>query len=492
MATDFRTTELKGVVAGSRLNESDPIPFHEYEISGPASLRAIISEIRGKAGSITGETSDLRSSVSEIVGKVQSGGDAALLELSAKYDRTTSFSSAASLLATRDELDLASESLTAAQKKAIRVAYAQIRWLARAQKKRRYLSRVFRTPLGFVVKESFVPLGRIGGYVPGGLACYPSTILMICGPAREAGVNDIILASPPGPSGALPAALLYAANLCGVREVVKLGGAQAIAALAYGSETIRRVELIAGPGNQYVTEAKRQVAASGIVRIDSLAGPTELLVLADGKADPTLVSEDLISQAEHGNRTLIGVVSDSAQLLQRTKEAMLSTLSRGRERLDHIRQSYIFSAKARSMEEAEEFARAFAPEHLEVQADQPQTRLTSAGLILRGKYTPCSATDYIVGTDHILPTGGQAASSSGISVETFLRRVTVVESSKRALGSALEPLSELARLEGLPNHAAAAAARFRHGTGGREERSRKSTSSRERKGAGRGGRVASP
>lgn len=438
------------------------ISFQEFEISGSTPLREIVSEIRGDNSKSPSNT-HFESRVSEIITKVKNEGDAALLELSARYDGA-SFSTAKSLFVPKDEFDIASESLSKQQKEALRSAHAQIRWLAKSQMRKRYRKCTYRTPLGFTVEESFAPLKRIGGYVPGGLASYPSTVLMICAPAREAGVSDIVLATPPNSSGKVAPALLYAASLCGVSEVIKLGGAQAIASLAYGSESIQKVELIAGPGNQYVTEAKRQVSASGAVLIDALAGPTELLILADRRARPDLVSEDLISQAEHGNKTLIGVVSDSAEFLSRVRDATYEAVSIKRERYEHIRQSCLFSVKARSLDEAVEFAQSFAPEHLELHASNASSferKLTSAGLILSGEYVPCSATDYIVGTDHILPTGGSASRSSGLSVETFLRRVTVVRSSSASLRRALKPLAELAKLEGLPNHAAAANTRFR-------------------------------
>jgi histidinol dehydrogenase len=346
---------------------------------------------------------------------------------------------------------------------ALALALKQIRWFARKQKEIRFVERRFRTPLGYTVIERYVALDRVGGYVPGGLASYPSTVLMICGPAREAGVKDIVLATPPGKDGRVNEGVLAAAKLCGVREVIKLGGAQAIAAFAYGTKSIMKVGLIAGPGNKYVTEAKRQAAASGLVSIDALAGPTELLVLADESANPEYVSEDILSQAEHGNKTLCGVVSDSLELLSQVKEIIQGPQSE-RERLESIRQSYLFSVRAKNLRDSVKFAQAFAPEHLEVMVSEGlrvSKALSRSGLVLVGEYSPCSATDYVVGTDHILPTGGSAARISGVSVGTFLRRVEVVQATSSSLKKSLNALSTLALMEGLPNHARAANIRFR-------------------------------
>ncbi len=226
-----------------------------------------------------------------------------------------------------------------------------------------------------------------------------------------------------------------------------------VAALAFGTRTIRKVDLIARPGNQYVTEAKRQVSAMRQVLIESLAGPTELLIIADKSADSLLVAEDLISQAEHGNRTLCGLVSDSPELIINVA-ARLRKIS-DRPRLTQILESTLFTVLVRTKGMMVEFAQRFAPEHLEVMTTNSKSilgKLTNSGLVLTGDYTPCSSTDYIAGTNHILPTGGTARLASGLGVEDFLKRVTTVSASKQTLWKASKLISTLANMENLPNH----------------------------------------
>ena len=292
-----------------------PLALREFSIVD-SPIEDVVSEIREE--DVTSSSDELSRKVARILSDVSTRGDDSLLEFSRKFDGT-SFDKAADLFVRKEEFDAAVESMPKEKLGALALALKQIRWFARKQKETRFGEKRFRTPLGHAVTERFVPLDRVGGYVPGGLASYPSTVLMICGPAREAGVKDIVLATPPGKDGRVNDGVLTAAKLCGVREVIKLGGAQAVAALAYGTSSIKKVDLIAGPGNKYVTEAKRQAAASGLVSIDALAGPTELLILADRIANPEYVSEDVLSQAEHGNKTLCGVVSDSSELLSQVK-----------------------------------------------------------------------------------------------------------------------------------------------------------------------------
>lgn len=428
---------------------------------GGVSLRALSGSVKESVAAIRGfpseESSSLSKAVSDIISLVKSGGDASLLSLSEKYDRV-SFSEPRELFASEAEVNDAKANLTSLQISALKKEYQQVAFLARKQRSLRFGRKKLMTPFGYVVTESYAPLDRVGGYVPGGLASYPSTVIMICATAREAGVKDIVLSTPPRKDGRVNSAVLAAASICGVKQVIKLGGAQAIAALAYGTESIKKVELIAGPGNQYVTEAKRQVSSD--VSIDSLAGPTELLVVADRDSDPRIVFEDIISQAEHGNRTLCGVVSDSAEFLASFEEIFSQGLE-GRKRQDQIEHAFFFTMKTSGLKESLEFASEFAPEHVEVQVKNPKDAETiRAGLVLVGKYAPCSGSDYVVGTNHILPTGGLASRSSGVSVETFLRRVTRVDASEVALKKSLKTLSVLADMEGLPNHYEAAKSRF--------------------------------
>ncbi|MGI0090136.1 MAG: histidinol dehydrogenase [Nitrososphaerales archaeon] len=396
----------------------------------------------------------------DIINRVRVGGDKALVELTRKFD-SPSIKTVEDLRVSRQEIEKAHSRLDPAQADVLKLVSKQIASLARQQMVR-FRKMKFKSPLGFVINERYMPFDRIGGYVPGGLASYPSTVLMICITARRAGIRDIILATPPRKDGSVCESILVAADICGVGEIIKAGGAQAVAAMAIGTESIRKVDLIAGPGNQYVTEAKRQLAASGSVLIDSLAGPTELLIIADENADALLVAGDLISQAEHGNRTLCGIASNSKTLLQKVDSLIRGSFDRPRQA--QIRESSLFSVLVPSRSMLVEFAQRFAPEHLEVMLKNPENyeaRLTNSGLVLTGNYTPCSSTDYVAGTNHILPTGGTARISSGLGVENFLKRVTSVTASRESLRRSSATISTIANMENLPNHSMAALSRFR-------------------------------
>ncbi|MGI0080498.1 MAG: histidinol dehydrogenase [Nitrososphaerales archaeon] len=414
----------------------------------------IVEQVRRESSN--GSNFHVSSTVSEILSLVSDLGDEALIKLANKFDGSN-FKSGVNLFVTREEFSRAYSKVKPQHVLALKKSREQIKWLA-AKQMQRFKAKKLLSPLGFEINERYVPIQRVGGYIPGGRAAYPSTVLMICAPANEAGVKQIILATP-APGGEVNPSVLVAADICGVNEVIKVGGAQAIAALSFGTKTIKKVELIAGPGNEYVTEAKRQVSSSGAVSIDSLAGPTELLVIADASSDPRLVFEDLISQAEHGNKTLCGLVSDSPKIIKAVMDCAKNTRSRAR--FDKISHSLLFTVLVRCLAQAVEFAQEFAPEHLEVIASKSlEEGLTRSGLVLSGKFTPCSATDYIVGTNHILPTGGTASRKTGLSVETFLKRVTIVRGSKKSLERSANFISDLADMEGLPNHGLAARARF--------------------------------
>ncbi len=396
--------------------------------------------------------------MAEIIDTIRESGDAGLVQLTRKFD-SDKIKSSKELKVSRFEFERAYSMVGDERIRAMKAALRQISFLAKQQMKR-FAPKKFRSQLGFVIEESYFPFKRIGGYVPGGLASYPSTVLMICATARQAGVKDIVIVTPPKKDGTVDDSVLVAADICGVSEIIKAGGAQAIAALAFGTESIKKVDLIAGPGNQYVSEAKRQVSASRQVLIESLAGPTELLILADKSADPLLVAEDLISQAEHGNRTLCGLVSDSSKLVQ-SVASRLKILEKPR--MEQILQCNLFTVLVKNESMMVEFAQCFAPEHVEVMTKNSESiakKLTNSGLVLIGDYTPCSSTDYIAGTNHILPTGGTAAVSSGLAVENFLKRFTTVRANEQSLQKASKFISTLAKMENFPNHANAAIVRF--------------------------------
>lgn len=429
------------------------IAVREFTVSSADEIDAVVASIREK------ETSDgnLSSRVGAIIERVRTGGDSTLLELTNEFD-SHEIKNTSDLRVTRPEIKKAYSKLSKEQVEALKAAARQIAGFASTQCKR-FEARSYRTPLGFVVKERYVPFTRIGGYVPGGQAAYPSTVLMICVTAREAGVKEIVLASPPRNDGLVNETVLVAADICGVTEILKVGGAQAVAALALGTESTRKVSLVVGPGNKYVTEAKRQVSGRGEVLIDSLAGPTELLIVAGKSAEPTLVAEDIISQAEHGNRTLCGLVTNSKRLCDETMSVLRGMTKRPR--ISQIMESNLFTVLVHDEKLMVEFANSFAAEHLEVMATNRRLskQITNSGLVMQGENVPCAATDYIVGTNHILPTGGTSRLSSGLGVSNFLKRVLVVSGSKASIRKGAKLVATISDMEGLPNHAFAALAR---------------------------------
>ena len=316
---------------------------------------------------------------------------------------------------------------------------------------------------GTVLGQLVRPLARVGIYVPGGTASYPSSVLMNALPAKVAGVPEIVMVTPPGQSGQVNPYTLAAANLAGVTEIYRIGGAQAVAALAYGTQTIRAVDKITGPGNVYVTLAKQQVF--GQVDIDMLAGPSEVLVVADETADPSFVAADLLSQAEHDPLASAILVTTDLELARQVQEILLSQLDR------LPRQSIARTSLARygaivvtkNLEQALDLANQLAPEHLELLVREPFQWLGSiqnAGAVFLGPHTPEPVGDYLAGPNHILPTGGTARFFSPLGVHTFLKRTSVVYYSATALKDAGPDIIRLAGVEGLNGHAASVQVRL--------------------------------
>ena len=293
------------------------------------------------------------------------------------------------------------------------------------------------------------PVRRAAAYVPAGRAPYPSTVVMCAVTARSAGVDDFAVCAPPGPEGRAHPVILAACALCGVNEVYRMGGAQAIAALAYGTESVPRVDVIVGPGNAYVTEAKRQVA--GVVGIDGLAGPSELVVVATAGADPELVALDLLAQSEHGEDSLLALISPDAELLDAVEQAG-AQLAEDLPTVTPAPLALVQTADARA---AVRLADEIAPEHLELMGDEAEALkdlVRSAGCLFVGGPSGTAFGDYIAGSNHVLPTGGAARFASGLSVATFRRRMARVSLSDEA-ARALAPLgAALARAEGFPIH----------------------------------------
>lgn len=306
-----------------------------------------------------------------------------------------------------------------------------------------------------IIEKSLVPIPSVGCYIPGGQARYPSSVVMSVTPAKKAGVKRIVVVSPPGRDGKIDPLTIAAAKRCGATEIYKVGGAQAIGALAYGTKSIPKVDKIVGPGGKFVSIAKSLV--SDQTAIDMVAGPTELGIIANASSDPELVALDLISQAEHSKDTMCFVITQSKAMAKQIQKS-IEKLIPGTERSSIIRESISkngFIAVCKNENEVIELANKIAPEHLELMVGNAKTlskKITGAGLLLIGKNTPSAASDYILGTNHILPTNGFGRTRGGLSVLDFLKLQTVVESNKKRFLELKDSLKALTDAEGLPNH----------------------------------------
>jgi len=305
------------------------------------------------------------------------------------------------------------------------------------------------------ITKSFTPIPSVGCYIPGGQARYPSSAVMSITPAKLAGVKRIVVVSPPGRDGKIDPLTITAAKLCGATEIYKIGGAQAIGALAYGTKSIPKVDKILGPGGKFVSIAKSLV--SDQTAIDMIAGPTELGIMADTNSDPELIALDLISQAEHSKDTICFVITQSKTMAKQIQKS-IEKLIQGTERSSIIKESISkngFIAICKNQDEMVELANKIAPEHMELMVKNARSlskKITGAGLVLIGKNTPSSASDYLLGTNHILPTNGFGRTRGGLSILDFLKIQTVVESSLDYLNYSEYDLETLTDAEGLPNH----------------------------------------
>jgi histidinol dehydrogenase len=396
--------------------------------------------------------------VEEIVAAVRHKGDAALLEFTERFDHVAL--TARELAVTPPELDAAERTVGDATMRALRYAAGRIERFHRASAPRSWR---MTDALGSRLGQEVRPIDRVAVYVPGGRAAYPSTVLMTVIPARVAGVREIVLVSPPSADKSLNAAVLAAARVAGVTEAYRVGGAQAVAALAYGTETIRRVDKIVGPGNLYVALAKSRVF--GDVGIDMVAGPSEVVVVADDGADAVFVAADLLAQAEHDPMARAVLLTPSRALIDhvaREAERQLGALSR-REIAGAALQSHGALVLTQNLEEAVEVANLLAPEHLGLQVADPEAllaRVRNAGAVFLGRLTPEVVGDYVAGPDHVLPTGGTARFASALGTEDFVKRMSVIQYAEAGLREAAPHLTELARVEGLDGHGAAAAVRI--------------------------------
>ena len=383
-----------------------------------------------------------RKVVQSILDDVRKNGDAAVKKYEQKFNRRKT----KSLRVSKKEIKEAK--ITKSQFNALRLSALR---LSKAQRtlKKKLLDSVSKLP-----GISFVPISTVGCYVPGGQARYPSSAIMSTITAAEAGVNRIVVISPPDFNGNIDPMTVYVAQKCGA-ELYKVGGAQAIGALAYGTKSIPKVDKIIGPGGKFVSIAKAIVSEQ--TSIDMIAGPTELGIIVDASADPELVALDLISQAEHSNDTMCFVVTKSktiAKQIQKSLEKLIPVV----ERSEIVKQSISkngFIAICKNQDEVINFANKIAPEHMELMVKNAKTlskRITGPGLILIGNNTPSSASDYLLGTNHILPTSGFGRTRGGLSVLDFLKLKTVVETKKTILSEISDYLKTLTDAEGLPNH----------------------------------------
>lgn len=396
--------------------------------------------------------------VEEILNEVRERGDAAVFEFTRKYDKAELTKE--TVRVTPEEIAEAYERLPERTIEVIRKALVNIRAYHEKQRRNSWFDA---QPDGTILGQKITPIASVGVYVPGGKAAYPSSVLMNVIPARVAGVERIVMVTPPGADGRVYEGTLVAANEAGVTEIYKVGGAQAIGALAYGTGSIPKVDKIVGPGNIYVALAKK--AVYGFVSIDSIAGPSEILVLADETANPRFVAADLLSQAEHdemASAILVTTSSELARQVSKEVDGFLSRLSR-KDILMKSLENYGWILVADTMEEAIETANAIASEHLEIVTRDPfqvMTKIRNAGAIFIGEYASEPLGDYFAGPNHVLPTNGTAKFFSPLGVDDFIKKSSLVYYSKEALQEVHEDIIRFATAEGLTAHANSIAVRF--------------------------------
>ena len=403
---------------------------------------------------------DVSASVSAIVQDVAQRGDAALYAYAERFDKAK----LSGLEVSAGEIDEAFSRITPELRRAMELAAENIRAFHLKQVRQGF---TLERADGVVMGQKITPIERVGLYIPGGTAAYPSTVLMLAIPAKLAGCSEIVITTPPNPDGRVSAPILAAARLAGVDRIIKSGGAQAIAALAYGTETVPKVDKIVGPGNAYVAEAKRQVF--GRVNIDMIAGPSEILVIADGTCNPAFVAADLLSQAEHDKMASAVLITDSMDLAEAVSEEVerqLRLLPRQEIARASIENNGMILVTDDLMQ-AVEAANELAPEHLEICVDDPMPYLEhvrNAGSVFLGKYCPEALGDYLAGPNHTLPTSGTARFSSPLSVDDFIKKTQFTRFTPAALQAVAADIAVFARSEGLDAHARSAEIRFEEGS----------------------------
>jgi len=444
MGSRFKVQKFKAGTAMRLVKTSDP------------AFKSLLTKILGRRGTREG---DVERRVSEIVTAVRKRGDAALLRYTRMFDRVRLTPETMEVKPT--EIERALGRVPGKDLTTLRLAAKRIAAFHRRQLQKTWQ---YRDPLGMTLGQRITALDRVGVYVPAGKASYPSTVLMNAIPAKVAGVREIIMASPIGSDGAL---ILAAARIAGVNRIFRVGGAQAVAALAFGTHTIPKVDKIVGPGNIFVATAKRMVF--GEVDIDSIAGPSEILLLADDSADPVHVAADMLSQAEHDELAAALCVTTSLSLATRIQSAIEKQLQ-STKRHAITRESvakYGAIIVARGPKEMVDLANAIAPEHIELIVRRPEKlakQIRNAGAMFLGPYSAPPLGDYLAGPNHVLPTGGSARFFSPLGTYDFLKRTTMIYAEKRALRKLAPKLTQLARLEGLDEHARSVEVRFRSGS----------------------------
>lgn len=393
-------------------------------------------------------TEDIRQAVTGIIDRIRQEGDRAVFACEEQFDKVK----LDSLKVSEAEFEEAEKAVSAELKEAIVQAAANIRTFHAAQ---RFECKKVETVPGVTCWQKAVPIEKVGLYVPGGTAPLFSTVLMLATPAQIAGCKEIVLCSPPNKEGKIHPAILYAARIAGVKKVFKAGGVQAIAAMAYGTESIPKVYKIFGPGNQYVTVAKQQVSLRDVA-IDMPAGPSEVAVLADETANPVYVASDLLSQAEHGADSQAILITTSEALLEKVQsevERQLAVLPRKALTEQSLKSSKLILVK--DMDEAINMVNEYAPEHLIIETrDYAETgeRIINAGSVFLGPYAPESAGDYASGTNHTLPTNGYAKAYSGVSLDSFIRKITFQEITREGIRHLGPTIQTLAANEHLDAH----------------------------------------
>ena len=397
-------------------------------------------------------TANVTEAVAEILKNVKERGDEALREYTLRFDHA----SPESLVVTQEEMEDALRATDPSFLAILEKAAANIRKFHSRQVRPSF---IINDEPGIVTGQKVIPVDRAGLYVPGGTAAYPSTVLMDVIPAKIAGVREVIVTTPPGKDGKINPAILAAASVAGADRIVKVGGAQAIAALAFGTESVPRADKIVGPGNAFVAEAKRQVY--GTVSIDMIAGPSEILIAADGGAAPRHLAADLLSQAEHDKAASAVLVTDSMELALQVRDELEKQLPQ-LERYEIARESIDRNGKiivAEDLRTVIDIANEIAPEHLELCVDQPFDLLDSirhAGSVFLGRNCPEALGDYLAGPNHTLPTQGTARFSSPLSVDDFVKKTQYTYYTREALGRVAQDVAAFARMEGLTAHARSA------------------------------------